>query len=459
MLAGIVVAGGVAWRLGNLWLIPGQRATAAVCAAFLVITTAAWLWMWSRVWLTALQISEDGVVVRNFLHTYRISWPEVRCFADGSISGEKSGRLWALRIVLHDGRVVTAEGTARRKQTDASPETLVAVRQAAERHAVAAELTGVAVLNPGPGGLSGWVQLGQDLSDQKRRATIVATAWLVVTVAVAAGTVLLYVYASTPGAYLNRGGFGATAVLVSVTWRAYRRRERLWKLQRAARAADRPGHDEAAASLGQPQAADPAAGDWGTRTEPPSPVTPGWPASQGDRTGLSRPAAVAAGVVVAAVAVGVMIIAGVMYKPPSPLSTAPSANQLTADELRSGDCLAGSNMGLASTAPWPVYVTRVDCTQQHEAEVVFADAIWPSSLAYPGDSRVDQQADERCDAAFATYDGVTEVRSAFSLAQIAPDSGAWASGDRSVQCIAYEPSSSGPSGGTPVDYSIKGSGK
>jgi GH25 family lysozyme M1 (1,4-beta-N-acetylmuramidase) len=61
--------------------------------------------------------------------------------------------------------------------------------------------------------------------------------------------------------------------------------------------------------------------------------------------------------------------------------------------------------------------------------------------------------------AFAAYDGIDASQSAFTYADIIPDSSDWASGDRSLECVAFEPSSSGPSGGAPVDYSIKGSKK
>lgn len=137
----------------------------------------------------------------------------------------------------------------------------------------------------------------------------------------------------------------------------------------------------------------------------------------------------------------------------------PSTNQRTADQLRPGDCLAGSNMDLSSSTPWPEYVTRVPCTKRHEAEVFFAGNIWPQSLALPGKGAIGSQSDARCGEAFAAYDGIDASQSAFSYADIVPDSSDWASGDRSLECVAFEPSSSGPSGGAPVNYSIKGSNK
>lgn len=425
---GVLVAGSVVWGWRSFWLGPGHPVAAALSAVALAGTVAAWLWLWARVWRTAVQFGAYGVVVRNFLHTDQISRPEVRCFADGSARGEGAERLWALRVVCHDGREVTAEGTARRKQAEADPGILAAVRQAAERHHVPAELTGQAVPPgpcPGPGGLPGSVREGPDPAGRTRRATRVAATWLAVTAGAVAVDVVLYLFVSTPGAILTRIAYGVTLLPLRATVRAYQRRHELRKLQQAAQAP--PGAPAGDPLHGRPQAR---------------------------ALHLSRRAAIVAGGVTAA-GIAALVVAGFMFT-----SAPTSANQLTVGELQPGDCLAGSNMGLASsTAPWPLHVTQVACTQQHEAEVIFAGEIWPSSLAYPGDSRVDQQVNERCDAAFASYDGVTEVQSAFSLMQIAPDSGDWSSGDRSVQCIAYEPSSSGPSGGTPVDYSIKGSGK
>ena len=78
----------------------------------------------------------------------------------------------------------------------------------------------------------------------------------------------------------------------------------------------------------------------------------------------------------------------------------------------------------------------------------------------PGRDAIDSQLEARCDAAFAAYDGVDASQSAFTFTEIADDdSSDWASGARSLVCLAYEPSLSGPSGGAPVNYSIKGSNK
>jgi hypothetical protein len=161
-----------------------------------------------------------------------------------------------------------------------------------------------------------------------------------------------------------------------------------------------------------------------------------------------------------AACVGVGVLVALVAALGARIASASSANQLTWDQLRPGDCLAGSNMGLGSSTPWPDHVTRVACTQSHEAEVFFAADNWPQSLAYPGTTTIDDAARARCETAFTVYDGTNFMSSVFSFDPIFDDdSSDWASGDRSLECVAYEPSSAGPSGGTPVDYSIKGSDK
>jgi hypothetical protein len=93
-------------------------------------------------WQEWLRLDDDGITVRNFAQTYRIGWHEVRRFKDGWEPGRRGRHWWALCIVLHDERVIIADGTSSLK-TAACPETLAAIRQAAERHGVPAELTGM----------------------------------------------------------------------------------------------------------------------------------------------------------------------------------------------------------------------------------------------------------------------------------------------------------------------------
>ena len=63
-------------------------------------------------WRMGVRLDDLGVTVRN-LRIHRFGWAEVRCFEDGLIHETRGegGSLyfWALKVVLHDGRVVTAK--------------------------------------------------------------------------------------------------------------------------------------------------------------------------------------------------------------------------------------------------------------------------------------------------------------------------------------------------------------
>jgi hypothetical protein len=133
-------------------------------------------------------------------------------------------------------------------------------------------------------------------------------------------------------------------------------------------------------------------------------------------------------------------------------ATSSSARQLTVDQLQPGDCLTGSNLGLGTSSDWPYQVMAVPCTRRHLAEVFFAGDAWPQSLtSYPGFNAAGDQGYSRCLAAFTLYDGIGNSASVFMIVDIVPgDASDWASGDRQLICVAYQP-------GGPVDYSIKGS--
>jgi Protein of unknown function (DUF2510) len=268
-------------------LLPSGHLLAAV--AYLVIAVALSIWGCSRGWRIRLRLGDDGVTVRNYRHTYRIGWPEVRCFADGSVNGGSDGRLWALGIVLRDGRVVTASATARGKR-DARPATLTAIRQAAERYTVPAELTGTATkrgsrespanpgLYPDPGGLPGlrrwdgrqwspfllqadpasakpggakapaevWSPLPgsepqwHDAASRIRRTGIMFAVWLTVTAAATVVTVALYAQdLSKPRADFSLAvvALSATALALLMSWSAWASRKNLKKIGQAGKTA------------------------------------------------------------------------------------------------------------------------------------------------------------------------------------------------------------------------------
>jgi hypothetical protein len=128
-----------------LWI---QHPAPWAVATYLVVVAAALIWGCFRGWRIGLGVDEDGVAVRNFFRTHRFGWPEVSCFADGSALGGESEHWWALSVVLRNGRAVTARGTTR--SGSPSPKTLAAIRQAAERYQIPAELTGTAMRRGSP---------------------------------------------------------------------------------------------------------------------------------------------------------------------------------------------------------------------------------------------------------------------------------------------------------------------
>ena len=132
---------------------------------------------------------------------------------------------------------------------------------------------------------------------------------------------------------------------------------------------------------------------------------------------------------------------------------------LGAAQFRPGDCLTGAALGLGSGRTWPYMVAAVPCTDPHLAEVFFAGNAWPTSpTAYPGDNAISDQGYARCLTAFSAYDGTGTSASAFSIYYITPYSDNWASGNRWLVCLAYDPSRQDPRGSL-VDYSIKGTGQ
>jgi hypothetical protein len=278
---------GLMFTQNSQTLLP--RSHVLVAVAYLVIAGAASIWGCSRGWRMGLRLGDDGVTVRNYRHTYRISWPEVLCFADGSVNGGEAGRLWALDIVLRDGRVVTASGTSAGKR-DARPERLAAIRQAAERYAIPAELTGTAAkrgsrgspanpgLYPDPGGQPGlrrwdgrqwspfllradpasgrpdkveapaevWSPLAgsdpqwRDAAGRVRRAGIMFAVWLVVAAVAGVVTVDLYVRdLSKPQADFTLAALAlcATVLALAIACIAWDRRKDLKKIDQAGKAA------------------------------------------------------------------------------------------------------------------------------------------------------------------------------------------------------------------------------
>ena len=264
--------------------MPSSR-NVPVVAAFLAgiaVVIGGCIWGCFRGWRMGVRFADHGVTVRNFLRIYRFSWAEVCCFADGLIHKAAEGGsayFWALDVVLHDGRVVTAKGTARK--TGPRPETLAAIRQAAERYSVPAALTGIAMkgespanagLYPDPGGQPGlrhwdgeeWSPLFQadpasggpgkakgeaevysplpgsqqqwhDAAARARRATTWFASWLVATAGAVAGTVALFAHNADADA-LNEAAIVAVLGCLAAAMSAGESRKKFRKIDQAATA-------------------------------------------------------------------------------------------------------------------------------------------------------------------------------------------------------------------------------
>jgi Bacterial PH domain len=123
------------------WIRHGDTALVVVYASAVMI---ALVWVCARAWRMQVRIDEYGVTARNFFRTYRIGWPEIRRFEDGSRWAGQAGHIWALRIVRREGRAVISTmaslggwRAARRRAM-----LVAAVRQAAAGYGIPAELTG-----------------------------------------------------------------------------------------------------------------------------------------------------------------------------------------------------------------------------------------------------------------------------------------------------------------------------
>jgi hypothetical protein len=159
-LVGFVVVLGVA----------GNAQVTQLWVAGTVIVVAAALIGGFRGSRIGLRIDASGVTIRNFFRTHRIGWREVDRFTDGTVLSLGRGNdlyesFWVLRVVLRDERqtaagepgrspgrhgrrrAVTARGTL--AEEFAHPETLTAIRRAAQRYGVPAELTGNPQLRDG----------------------------------------------------------------------------------------------------------------------------------------------------------------------------------------------------------------------------------------------------------------------------------------------------------------------
>jgi hypothetical protein len=150
-----------------------------VAVAYLVVLTgllATGCYRSSRI---ALLIGDDGLMVRNFLWSWRVSWSQVAGLTDGYAGSEGS---WQLTVLLADGHAVTATATASACGVLGDPRTLSVLREVAAAHGIADDMTGIAAWRR-----RAW----QDAVTSARWYKIWLWVWLLATVGGFAGLVAL----------------------------------------------------------------------------------------------------------------------------------------------------------------------------------------------------------------------------------------------------------------------------
>jgi hypothetical protein len=95
--------------------------------------------------------------------------------------------------------------------------------------------------------------------------------------------------------------------------------------------------------------------------------------------------------------------------------------------------------------------TAVSCDGAHDAEV-YAVSTLPAG-PWPGSVAVFDEADSRCEGAWAGYVGSDYFDSSYDYAWFTPDAAEWSGGERRVVCVVV------PLFGTLPEHSVRNSGR
>ncbi len=186
----------------------------------------------------------------------------------------------------------------------------------------------------------------------------------------------------------------------------------------------------------------------------PFPPPPGQPAQRSGWRGRRGWLVAALVLAVAGLAAGLAItlLSPGSQAPVKPAAPRPAAPRMVAlSQLTAGECIrapaayertaaARKNFWTNSNIPMPARVPVVSCRQPHSGEVFFAGNAWPAGGSYPGGQAIDGRAKAACRSAFQKYVGISFMSSYLGYIRLNPDQSTWASGDRSLTCIAYDPS-------------------
>lgn len=107
---------------------------------------------------------------------------------------------------------------------------------------------------------------------------------------------------------------------------------------------------------------------------------------------------------------------------------------LGVDDLRIGDCfdLGDGEVEFSDVDAGP-------CNEPHQFEL-FHVATWDGGSGYPTDEAMVEFVLANCDPAFEAYVGSSPMTSQFGWEPFTPTEPAWTAGDRSIRCVASDPS-------------------
>jgi putative regulator of septum formation len=120
---------------------------------------------------------------------------------------------------------------------------------------------------------------------------------------------------------------------------------------------------------------------------------------------------------------------------------------LVSNDLRIGDCWDMKDRSAKTVDD----VAGKPCAEAHEYEVIYIGRM--PGEGYPTDDAFDAYVERSCVPAFETYIGRTYEDSGLDISWLYPSTDSWKSGDRTVQCSAYDPDNSG------LIASVKGTGQ
>jgi hypothetical protein len=104
-------------------------------------------------------------------------------------------------------------------------------------------------------------------------------------------------------------------------------------------------------------------------------------------------------------------------------------------DLRVGDCF-----GIKNPSAEIEHVKAIPCTTEHEYELFYVGAMRKRS--HPTEDAILDYVIDYCDPAFGDYIGKDVDDSDLDYDWLVPTKDAWRSGDRTVQCAAYDPNNS-----------------